>query len=146
MQLTSPNFIHNSSIPSKFTCDGQDISPELQIIDVPLAAKSLALIVDDPDAPNGDWVHWLLWNINPKIGSIKSNQIPTGAVQGLNNFKRQNYGGPCPPSGKHHYHFKLYALDKPINLSTQSKKSDLESAMQGHVIDKAELIGLYQRL
>ena len=111
MKLTSPEFKHNEFIPKKFTCQGQDISPALIIEDVPLEAKALALIVDDPDAPMGTWVHWVVFDI-PVTSRINEGQIP--GKQGINDFGRKNYGGPCPPSGTHRYFFKLYALDKAL--------------------------------
>lgn len=145
MKLTSPNFESNSSIPAKYTCDGEDISPELQIAEVPATAQSLALIVDDPDATNGDWVHWLLWNINPQTQVIAAGQVPAETTQGLTDFGQNKYGGPCPSSGTHHYHFKLYALNISLNLPASSTKKDLETALEEHIIDSTELIGLYER-
>ncbi|MFQ5722200.1 MAG: YbhB/YbcL family Raf kinase inhibitor-like protein, partial [Candidatus Aminicenantales bacterium] len=132
-------------IPKQYTCDGEDISPPLSWTSVPEGTKSLALICDDPDAPMGTWVHWLVWNIGPSITSIGENSVPERAVQGMNSFGKQPYGGPCPPSGTHHYHFKLYALDTKLELDSSSEKRALELAMEGHILDQAELIGLYQR-
>jgi len=103
------------------------------------------LIVDDPDAPSGDWVHWLVWNINPETKLIAENESLQGATQGTNDFDKQNYGGPCPPSGIHHYQFKIYGLDTTLNLPSSSRKKDLEKAMANHILDKDMLIGLYQR-
>ncbi|MCJ7804181.1 YbhB/YbcL family Raf kinase inhibitor-like protein [Patescibacteria group bacterium] len=133
-------------IPQKYTCDGENINPPLQITDVPSSAQSLVLIVDDPDAPSGDWVHWLVWNINPETKLITENESPKEAIQGTNDFGKQNYGGPCPPSGTHRYQFKIYALDTILNLSSSSRKKDLETAMENHILDKGILIGLYQRI
>ncbi len=145
MNISSPAFENNGTIPQKHTCDGSDISPPLKIATVPGAAKSMALIVDDPDAPAGIWVHWLVWNIDPGISEIMENSIPPGAVQGLNDFRKKDYGGPCPPSGTHRYFFKLYALDKMLDLKAGASKADLEKKMDGHIVGQAELIGLYSR-
>lgn len=133
-------------IPRKYTCDGRDINPPLQISGTPVGAKSLALIVDDPDAPRGTWVHWTVWNTSPEITSIAENSVPTGAVEGTTDFGRTGYGGPCPPSGTHRYFFKIYALDTFLNnLQSSATKADLEQAMQNHILDRAELVGLYKR-
>lgn len=145
MKLTSPAFNHNQSIPSKYTCDGEDINPPLNIAKLPDGVKSFALIVDDPDAPSGNWDHWLLWNIEPNITEIPENSIPPTAVQGNNDFKRTDWGGPCPPSGNHRYFFKIYALDSTLILEEGSSKSELLQAIAGHILDQAELIGLYSR-
>ena len=145
MTLSSPAFAHNQTIPSKFTCDGADVSPPLEISDVPAAAKSLVLIVDDPDAPRGDWVHWTLWNIDPKTTQIEENSVPSGATQGVTDFGQPGWGGPCPPNGNHRYFFKLYALDTTLDLKPSARKSLLEEALTGHILDQSELIGPYQR-
>jgi len=145
MKLSSPAFENNQTIPSKYTCDGEDVSPALEISEAPEGAKSLVLIMDDPDAPMGTWDHWIVWNIAPSISSIEGNSMPEGAVQGTNSYGKQPYGGPCPSSGAHHYHFKLYALDTKLELNPSSIKKDVEKAMEGHILDQAELIGLYQR-
>jgi len=145
MKLTSPAFSADSEIPSKYTCDGMDISPPLIIDGVPAGAKSLVLIVDDPDAPVGDWVHWLVWNIKPDTKEIAENSLPAGAVQGTTDFGKPGWGGPCPPFGIHHYQFKLYALDAELSLSQSTKKADLEKAVSPHTIDSTLLVGLYQR-
>lgn len=142
MRLASPDFKHNELIPKKFTCDGEDINPALIIEDIPKGTKSLSLIVDDPDAPMGIWVHWVVYNIAP-LSKIEENSIP--GKECINDFRRESYGGPCPPSGTHRYFFKLYALDTELNLNKGSRKETLEKAMQGHILDKAELIGLYKR-
>ncbi|MDD5730768.1 MAG: YbhB/YbcL family Raf kinase inhibitor-like protein [Candidatus Omnitrophica bacterium] len=142
MKISSPEFKHNAFIPKKFTCDALDVNPELIIEDVPQNAKSLALIVDDPDAPMGTWVHWVVYDI-PVVSRIAENSVP--GKQGNNDFGRKNYGGPCPPSGTHHYFFKLFALDKTLDLSGAVNKKSLEKAMEGHILDKTELIGLYKR-
>ncbi len=145
VELASPSFKNGQFIPSKFTCDGKDINPPLEIKNIPQGTKSLVLIIDDPDAPMGTWDHWLVWNINPKIKEIKENSIPDGGVEGLNSFGRHSYGGPCPPSGIHHYYFKIYALSKKLSLDPKSNKKDLEKAMTDSVIGEGELIGLYQK-
>ncbi len=144
MQIISPAFDNHSPIPMKYTCEGQDISPPLQFSDIPNGAKSLALIVDDPDAPRGTFDHWIVWNLKPDTLSLKEGtSVPN---QGINHFKKQTYGGPCPPPGSpHRYFFKLYALDIPIKLKDGSTKAQLEEAMEGHVIGRAELVGTYKR-
>ncbi len=142
MELTSKEFKHNQSIPAKFTCQGEDINPALIIEDIPKEAESLALIVDDPDAPMGTWVHWVVYDISV-ISQIDQDSI--AGTQGINDFGRKDYGGPCPPSGTHRYFFKIYALGKKLNLREGVSKKELEKAMQGHILDKAELIGLYKK-
>lgn len=145
LKIASSAFGHNERIPVKYTCDGADASPPISIEGVPETAKSLALIMDDPDAPRGTWVHWLVWNIDPKIKEIAEGKVPSGASLGMNDFRRLDYGGPCPPSGTHRYFFKLYALDTVLGLKQGAAKAELEKAMHGHVIAQAELIGLYSR-
>ena len=145
MKISSTAFENNGQIPKEYTCDGSDVNPPLKFEGIPAEAKSLALIVDDPDAPVGTWVHWVLWNIDPKITDIKENTVPSGAQQGTNDFRKRNYGGPCPPSGTHRYFFKLYALDTSLNLGPNVTKSDIESSIKGHILAKTELIGLYKR-
>lgn len=145
MKLLSPAFSNETFIPAKYTCDGQDINPELNIAEVPTETKSLVLIVDDPDAPVGDWVHWTLWNINPSSSQIAENSVPAGAVQGMTDSGKPGWGGPCPPSGTHRYFFKLYALDRQLDLSPQARKKDIEKAMDGFVLAHATLMGKYSR-
>jgi Raf kinase inhibitor-like YbhB/YbcL family protein len=145
LTISSPAFGHNTTIPQKHTCDGKDINPPLIIGQVPPGAKSLALIVDDPDAPMGTWVHWVLWNIAPDTTEIREDSVPKGSIQGVNDFRKHAYGGPCPPSGTHRYFFKLYALDAVLNIGPSSGKAELERAMQGHILSKADIIGLYAR-
>jgi Raf kinase inhibitor-like YbhB/YbcL family protein len=145
MTLSSPAFQGNGLIPSKHTCDGRDTSPPLSIGNMPEGTKSLALIVDDPDAPAGTWVHWVVWNIPPGTREIPEGSAPAGAAQGLNDFRKRGYGGPCPPSGTHRYFFKLYALDSRLDPGRDATKADLESAMKGHLLGKAELVGIYSR-
>ena len=138
-------FQNNTKIPGKYTCDGENVNPPLEFIDVPTNAKSLVLIVDDPDAPMGTFVHWVLFNVSPKSKGVKENFIPDSAIQGLNSANKTGYMGPCPPSNTHRYFFKLYALDITLDLPRNATREMLEKTMQGHIIDKAELIGLYSR-
>ena len=145
MKISSTVFAPNGLIPEKYTCDGSDVNPPLQFEEIPAGAKSLALIVDDPDAPMGTWVHWVVWNIDPKTAEIQENSVPKGSMQGMNDFRKRDYGGPCPPSGTHRYFFKLYALDMTPNIGANSTKAALESSMKGHILAEAELIGLYKR-
>jgi Raf kinase inhibitor-like YbhB/YbcL family protein len=145
LQITSPAFQNNGTIPGQYTCDGKDINPPLVMENIPQGTKSVAVICDDPDALGGGWVHWVIWNIDPSVKTIKENTVPTGAVEGMNDFKKHQYGGPCPPSGTHRYFFKVYALDTILGISPNSQKADLEKAMQGHILAKGELIGLYKR-
>lgn len=145
LKINSPVFEHNGRIPLKYTCDGADINPPLRVENIPAGAKSLALIVDDPDAPGGTWVHWVVWNIAPDTREIKEHSVPSGAKEGVNDFRRRRYGGPCPPSGIHRYFFKLYALDEILGLDTSTNKANLVKAMHGHILGQAELIGLYTR-
>ena len=142
MKLTATEFKNNELMPKKFTCEGDDINPALIIEGAPSNTKSLALIMDDPDAPMGTWVHWVVFNI-PAISRIEENSIP--GTQGSNNSRRNDYHGPCPPSGTHRYFFKIYALDKELDLASGASKGELEKAMQGHILDKAELVGLYKK-
>jgi Raf kinase inhibitor-like YbhB/YbcL family protein len=142
MRISSPAFKHNELIPVKYTCDGDDVNPPLIIEEVPRGAESLVLIVDDPDAPMGTWVHWVVWNI-PLTEKIGEDSVP--GTEGVNNFGKHSYGGPCPPSGTHRYFFKVYALDTKLDIKKDSRKKDVENAMEGHIIDKAEIIGLYKR-
>ena len=142
MQLTSPSFENNTLMPQKFTCDGEDINPALVIKDIPEKTQSLALIVDDPDAPGRTWVHWVVYNI-PIVSRIEENSIP--GKQGDNSFGRKDFGGPCPPSGTHRYFFKLYALDKKLEAKEALNKQALGKLMQAHILAKAELLGLYKR-
>jgi len=144
LKLTSPAFEDNGNIPSKYTCQGEDINPALNIEGTPENAESLVLIMDDPDAPGGTWDHWIVFNI-PKVSSIGENSVPDGAVQGKNSWGNNNYGGPCPPSGTHRYMFKLYALDTKLELDENSGKNDVENAMQGHILAETRLVGLYSK-
>lgn len=154
LTLTSPAFGAGGNIPISHTCDGNDVSPPLTWSGIPADAKSLVLIVDDPDAPDPTapqrtWVHWVLYNIPPEASGLAQGvtprALPAGTRQGLNDWQRTGYRGPCPPIGRHRYFHKLYALDRVLPQSGKLTKSALESAMQGHVIAQTELIGLYQR-
>jgi hypothetical protein len=145
MKLASSAFKQGENIPSQYTCDGANVNPPLQISDLPANTQSLALIMDDPDAPLGTWVHWTIWNIDPQTTEIKENSVPAGAIQGMTSFGRTGYGGPCPPSGSHHYFFKLYALDTKLDLTPNAGKDNLEQAMQNHILSYTELSGLYKR-
>ena len=142
MKITSPSFGNNELIPAKFTCQGDDVNPTLVFEDVPSEAKSMALIVDDPDAPMGIWVHWVVYDM-PVMAQVEENSIP--GKQGNNDFGRKDYGGPCPPSGTHRYFFKLYALDATLDLKEGISKKELEKAMEGHILEESELIGLYKK-
>jgi Raf kinase inhibitor-like YbhB/YbcL family protein len=153
MTLNSPAFQQNGHIPSRYTCEGEDVSPPLTWEGVPTGAKSLVLIVDDPDAPDPKapkmvWVHWVVYNIAPDTKSLPENagkaRLPQGVLLGLNDFKKTEYGGPCPPIGRHRYFHKLYALDISLDLKGATK-SQIERAMRGHVLANAELIGTYQK-
>lgn len=148
MQLISGAFKHNEQIPARYTCDGENINPPLLISDIPKRAESLALIMDDPDATGGrTFDHWLMWNIAPDTAEIKENSAPEGAIQGLTGFGKSGYGGSCPPRGNlaHRYVFKLYALDKKLELPAGSPKAELEKAMEGRILSQAVLIGKYGR-
>jgi Raf kinase inhibitor-like YbhB/YbcL family protein len=153
LALTSSAFTHNGAIPKQYTCQGSDISMPLAWNQLPAGTKSLALIVDDPDAPDPaapqlTWVHWVVYNIPSHITGfkegIKSGELPKGTLEGLNDWKRTGYGGPCPPIGRHRYFHKLYALDTELDLK-RATKAQLEKAMQGHILEKSELIGTYQK-
>jgi Raf kinase inhibitor-like YbhB/YbcL family protein len=146
MKILSPKFKDNENIPKDYTCQGVNVNPPLEIKDVPKNSQTLALIMDDPDATSGIWVHWLIWNINPNTAGIAENSAALeGAFLGKTSSGQNNYSGPCPPLGMHHYHFKLYALDAKLDLPTYSEKADLEKAMNGHIIEEAELVGLFSR-
>jgi Raf kinase inhibitor-like YbhB/YbcL family protein len=142
MELRSIAFSQNGHIPHKYTCEGEDINPPLEISNIPENTSSLALIMDDPDAPGGVFDHWLVWNISPQ-NHITENTNP--GTSGTNSFGKTGYGGPCPPSGSHRYFFKVYALDGELELPASSGKAELLEAMKGHVIGEAELMGLYKK-
>jgi Raf kinase inhibitor-like YbhB/YbcL family protein len=154
LHLTSSAFVNGGPIPAQYTCDGDDASPPLAWTGVPHGAKSPALIVDDPDAPDPNapkrtWVHWVLYNLPPANGSLPTgvppDQLPAGAKQGTNDWPRIGYGGPCPPIGRHRYFFKLFALDAVLPDLGTATKSKVESEMRGHILEKTELMGTYQR-
>ncbi len=145
LAVSSSAFSSGGMIPSQFTCKGANQNPPLQFQGIPRNAKSLALIVDDPDAPGGTFTHWLVWNIEPATHQIAAGSAPTGAVQGENDFGKPGYGGPCPPSGVHRYVFHLLALDRKLDLKAGAKRSALDRAIAGHVIGKGELMGRFGR-
>ncbi|UCG48528.1 MAG: YbhB/YbcL family Raf kinase inhibitor-like protein [Phycisphaerales bacterium] len=150
IKLTSSAFEDGGMIPSKYTCDGDDVSPPLKWDNVPEEARSIALICDDPDAPMGTWVHWVLFNLPAEARELSENvpsddTLANGARQGLTDFGRVGYGGPCPPGGTHRYFFKIYALDVEIELSSKARKRDLLSAMEGHILAQGQLVGKYKR-
>jgi Raf kinase inhibitor-like YbhB/YbcL family protein len=142
LTVTSPAFKKKGGIPLKHTCVGENVSPELQIGNIPKEAKSLALVMDDPDAPNGTFDHWVMWNI-PVSEKIAENSGP--GTQGLNGKKENKYYGPCPPKGTHHYHFKVYALDGQLSLPEKTDKAALMKAMEGHILASGELIGTFKK-
>lgn len=146
MIIESPAFGQNELIPKKYTCDGEDVSPPLKFLDVPRDAKSLVLINDDPDAANGTWVHWTVWNIPPDTRELVEGSVPAGAVEGVTSWGEVGFRGSCPPSGMHHYFFKLYALDTKLNLPPETQAAQLEKAMARHILASAELVGLYERV
>ncbi len=150
--LTSSDFQHLGSIPKRFTCDGADVSPTLRWSGMPAGTRSLALIVDDPDAPDPAapkmvWVHWVLYNLPADSDGLPEavSTLPAGALEGLNDWKRTGWGGPCPPIGRHRYYFKLYALDTVLPNLGAPTKAALKQAIKGHIIEMAELVGTYQR-
>jgi Raf kinase inhibitor-like YbhB/YbcL family protein len=143
MKIESVAFGNNDMIPANYTCDGADINPQLTIGGVPAGAESLVLIIDDPDAPGGTWVHWTVWNIDPSVTEIPENSVPVGAVEGVTDFGETGYRGPCPPSGTHRYFFKLYALDTTLELDSSAAVQDIDEAMDGHILESTELVGLY---
>ena len=154
MHLTSPDFPPDGEIPRQFTCQGDDISPALEWTGVPAAARSLALIVDDPDAPDPraprmTWVHWVLCDIPAGTSGLpahaRTESLPPGTREGRNDWKRTGYGGPCPPVGRHRYFFKLYALDSVVHGTGALTKAELERAMDGHILARAELMGTYEK-
>jgi len=145
MKIESSAFKNNENIPSKYTCDGENINPPLKISEIPQNTVSLALIVEDPDAPGGTWIHWTVFNINPDTKQITENSVPEGAIEGVTDFGKPGYGGPCPPSGVHRYFFKLYALDLILKLNSSASADDIKKAMEGHILGSAELVGLYSR-
>lgn len=142
LRVSSPAFSQNEFIPVQYTCDGINVNPPLKIDNLPQETKSIAIIVDDPDAPSKIWIHWVMWNI-PVKQEILENEAP--GVQGLNDFNLHQYGGPCPPSGTHRYYFKVYALDTLLELPAHTDAKQLEKTMSKHIIASGELVGLYKR-
>jgi Raf kinase inhibitor-like YbhB/YbcL family protein len=142
IQIISTKFKNNEDIPKRYTCEGKDVNPPLEVTKIPDKTKSLALIVDDPDASSGTWTHWMVWNIPPTL-KIEENSVP--GKQGINDFGKTDYRGPCPPSGKHRYYFKLYALDKMLVLKEGVTREKLISEMQGHIIESCNTMGFYSR-
>jgi Raf kinase inhibitor-like YbhB/YbcL family protein len=147
MEIKSRSFNNNGKIPERYTCDGEDINPPLEIRDIPQGTQTLALVVDDPDAPNKVWVHWLIWNIpvTTQSYSIEENNSPQNAIYGTNDFDRFKYGGPCPPSDTHRYFFKVYALNDELKLKEGATKEELMNAIEQYKIDSAQLVGLYSK-
>lgn len=145
MRILSSAFEENQHIPSKYTCQGENINPELSFTEVPNDAKSLVLIMDDPDTAMGTFVHWLVYNIDPKTPDVEENSVPDNGTEALNGAGKKGYIGPCPPSGTHRYFFKLYALNIQLKLSSNADKKEIEEAMNGHILDQSELVGLYQK-
>jgi len=149
--ISSPSFSNGGDIPRKFTCDGADVSPQLSWTEPPPGTKSFALLVDDPDAPVGNWNHWVMWSLPPALRSVpegvpKTERLADGSQQGRNDFHKTGYNGPCPPQGKpHRYYFKLFALDNTLELKPAATKHDLERAMKGHILAHAEWMGRYGR-
>lgn len=144
MKIQSSVIKQGKKIPEKYTCDGENLSPPLEFIDVPKKAKSLVLICDDPDAPMGNWIHWMVFNINPRTRNIAENSVPQGGIEGVTSFGSKKYGGPCPPSGEHRYFFKLYALKEKLDLKSDATMSEIEKAIEENLIEQAELMGVYE--
>lgn len=145
MKITSSAFPEGGTIPEKFSKNGQNVNPLLRVAGSPSEAKSLALVVDDPDAPVGLFTHWLVWNIDPNTKEIAENSVPPGAVQGTNDYPGRGYDGPQPPSGTHRYYFRIFALDKKLDLPSGAKRKELDRAMSGHVIAQGECMGRYSK-
>ncbi|MFC1633103.1 YbhB/YbcL family Raf kinase inhibitor-like protein [Patescibacteria group bacterium] len=145
MQISSPSIQTDGAIPTKFTCDGENMNPELQWNAIPERTKSLVLIIEDPDAPVGSWIHWNVWNIDPKSNGVSEGGVPEGGVEGVTSFDTTGYGGPCPRSGEHHYYFKLYALNIELELDSTSNTNDLYAAMDGHLLGETGFMATYSR-
>jgi hypothetical protein len=145
MKIESTVFKDNKLIPQKYTCDGENINPPLLISDVPENVKSLVLIVDDPDAPAGTYIHWTVWNIDPEITEISENSVPEGAIEGITDAGRTGYAGPCPPSGTHRYFFKLFALNTRLGLDSSARAADIEKEIEASIITETQMVGLYRR-
>jgi Raf kinase inhibitor-like YbhB/YbcL family protein len=145
MELTSTAFANNGAIPQKYSCQGEGVNPPLFWKGVPGKTKVMALVMDDPDAPSGTFDHWVVWNITPQAGGVGENSVPADGIQGNNGAGKPGWYPPCPPSGTHHYHFKLYALDAPVTLAQGSTKAELEEAMKNSIVAEAELVGTYAK-
>ena len=145
MKIASPTITDKGAIPRQYTCDGANFNPPLTIHGISKSAKSLALIMDDPDSPSGTWSHWIAWNIDPTTTNIPENNSTVSMAQGTNDFSLSGYGGPCPNAGEHRYSFKLFALNSTLNLAIGATKEELEQAIKGHIIGQAELVGTYRR-
>ena len=145
LEIISSAFENKKSIPNKYTCDGLNVNPPLDFLNVPPEARSCTLIVVDPDAPGKMWVHWVVFNIDPRTTKVKEDSVPLGAVQAVNDFGKAHYGGPCPPNGPHRYNFKLYALDQMLGVTEDVTLFELEKIMASHILGKAELTGIYAR-
>lgn len=143
MKITSPFFTDQGTIPAKYTCTGANVNPPLTFSEIPPGTESLVLIIDDPDAQ--DWVHWILFDMDPSVHFIDQDTIPRSATEGTTSFGTQGYGGPCPPSGTHRYFFKVYALNIKLLLPGTVTKAEVEAKMQGHVLQQAELVGVYSK-
>ena len=146
MRISSPAFRNGDRIPSDYTCDGDDVNPELRIDAVPSGAKSLVLMVDDPDSPSGNWLHWSVWNISADTRVIEEDSVPVAAREGETDFSEIGYGGPCPGYGEHVYRFAIYALDAVLEVPHGAPRPTLEKAMDGHILSSAFLTGRYQRI
>lgn len=145
MQITSTAFAQNAIIPQKYTCMGKNVNPPILITGVPKDAKSLALIVEDPDAPSGNFTHWILWNIDPATKEIKENSIPKNAASGKNDIGNTKYLGPCPPSGTHRYFFTIFALDTILDLKSGSDRKNIDQAMAHHIMDSGQLMAKFSK-
>ena len=144
MSISLPDVV-GGMIPKKYTCDGENVNPTIKLVNIPQAAQSLIVLVDDPDAPSGDFIHWLLFNVDPKTAEIATNSVPVGASQGINSARKSYYTGPCPPSGTHHYVFTVYVLTQPVSIDNKIGKSDLEQQLHTFLIQKAEGTAQYSR-
>ncbi len=145
MHIVTPAFIRNGQIPAAYTCDGENLSPPFAFSGIPEGAQSLALIVDDPDAPSGDWVHWIVYNIDPSVTDVSKGTVPPGGTEGMGSDGNAAYGGPCPPSGSHRYFFRLYALDTALEFGERPDKASLLRAMEGHILAEDAIMGKYAR-
>lgn len=145
MRVTSPSFCSGEMIPAKYTCDGKDVNPELLFEDVPGDTQSIAILVDDPSSPSGNWLHWSVWNISPTTRMIRENSVPQGAREGETDFSEIGYGGPCPGVGEHEYRFTAYALDCILDIGHGAPRNVIEEAMEGHVLAQGALHARYQR-